>query len=129
MPDGTKPYVFRPEYPMQEAIDLGRRVAGGAHGLAELKDACGIAGCVLEKHDGEPDVVFGAAPAKGKTADLSKMSLKALGQRLEKKAAESAPAAVGDHGDDHDGEAGNPAIWLPIILQIIQLLISRRKGK
>jgi hypothetical protein len=124
MPNG-KPYHFEATYAVQDAIDLGRRIAAGEHGLKELKDACGIAGCALEKHDGEPDA-FGAAPS-GRPVNLDNLSLKKLGERLEKKAEESATT----FGADGDGteEAGNPAIWLPIILAIAEKLLARWRKK
>lgn len=116
--DGTKPYHFDAVYPIEQAIDVGKRAASGEVSLALAKDIAGCVGCVAEKHDSDPDPVGAAAPPKGKQADLSKMSVKALGQRLEKKASEAAP--MGAAGDGPDAVGAIPVWLLPILLTLGQ---------
>jgi hypothetical protein len=108
-----KPYHFEPVYPIAEAIELGKRVAGGAYGLAEIKEACGIAGCVLEKHSGpEP---FGS-PADESLADCS---IEQLGELL-------ADAARKDFDDGVCAAApGAVPVWLQIVLALIERLLRR----
>ena len=107
----SKPYTFQPVFAIDEAMDLGRRLVGGHHGLAEFKDASGIAGCALEKLDGDPAQVMAASE------DLSDKSLEELGEMLL-----AAPAT------DEAGGGAFLAWLLPIITQIILRLIQDRFG-
>lgn len=103
------PYTFEPVIPAEEAFDLGVRLASGRVTLRELKDACGIAGCVCEKYDGDPLAL--AAYGGG--------TLEELGGRLRDMATvpEDAEAAF------------DVTLWLPLILRIIELIISRIGGR
>lgn len=103
----SKPYVFEPVIPVEEAVDLGSRLLKGRVGLVELKDANGICGCVIEKYDGEelPEAAFPAS-----------VSLQTLGAEL-KSLGEGAQAASADPAFDI-------AVWLPLILQIITTILD-----
>ena len=102
------PYTFQPVIPTEQMIDLGGRLFQGNAGLAELKDASGIVGCILEKYDG---VEIGTAVETPLGA-----SLEELGDQLRS----SASVAEGD-----SAEALNIAIFLPLIMRIIELILSR----
>ena len=107
----AKPYSFQAVIPTEEMIDLGTRLVQGKRGLAELKDATGIAGCILEKYDGTE---------VGLAVESSSETLEDLGDELR------ASAAISE-GDT--AEALNIAILLPLILKIIEMIIQFRRNK
>ena len=104
-----KPYTFEATIPTEAMIDLGQRLVSGKRGLPELKDAVGIAGCILEKYDGV-DVAL--------AVDANDATLEELGEQLQ------AQAAV----EGETAEALNLAILLPLILRIIELIVSFRRN-
>lgn len=105
-----KPYTFEATIPTEAMIDLGQRLVSGKRGLPELKDAVGIAGCILEKYDGTE---------VGLAVESGSETLEELGDELRS----SASVAGGD-----TAEALNFAILLPLILKIIEMIIQFRRG-
>ena len=104
-----KPYTFEATIPTEAMIDLGQRLVSGKRGLSELKDAVGIAGCILEKYDGV-DIAL--------AVDANDATIEELGEQLQ------AQAAV----EGETAEALNLAILLPLILRIIELIVSFRRN-
>ena len=104
-----KPYTFEATIPTEAMIDLGQRLVSGKRGLPELKDAMGISGCILEKYDGV-DIAL--------AVDANDATLEELGEQLQ------AQAAV----EGETAEALNLAILLPLILRIIELIVSFRRN-
>lgn len=107
-----KPYSFEATIPTEAMIDLGQRLVSGKRGLPELKDAVGIAGCILEKYDGDDASLIALA------VDANDATLEELGEQLQ------AQAAV----EGQTAEALNLAILLPLILRIIELIVSFRRN-
>ena len=106
----AKPYSFQAVIPTEEMIDLGTRLVQGKRGLAELKDATGIAGCILEKYDGTEISL---------AVESGSETLEDLGDELRS----SAATAEGD-----SAEALNFAVLLPLILKIIEMIIQVRRN-
>jgi hypothetical protein len=104
------PYSFQPVVPAKEAIDLGTRLFQGTVTLVELKDACGIAGCITELYDGVDVPASAFDPST---------TLEELGLRL-REAAVSMP--------DGSAAALDWGLWLPLILRIIDLIVDRIGG-
>ena len=113
----AKPYSFQAVIPTEEMIDLGTRLVHGKRGLAELKDATGIAGCILEKYDGDELVAASFAHPLMDSLEGPGQSLEDIGRALQSFGEGAAAVDI--------------AILLPIILQAIRLIIEfiqKRRG-